>query len=152
MTKNDILNYLLAISRIYLALVFLIGGLDKINNLAVFAQSIENYRILPIYTINIFAIIIPWIEVLAGFLLLIGLFIKENSAIIFSMLFIFTTAIIIAIFRNLDIDCGCMGTSDGQKVELFKVVENILLIIFSLLSFKYPYQKLTYIKLSTKIL
>lgn len=151
MTKNDILNYLLAISRIYLALVFLIGGLDKINDLSGFAQSIENYRILPIYSINIFAIIIPWLEVITGFLLLIGLFIKENSAIILGLLFIFTTAVIIAIFRNLDIDCGCMGTSDGQKVGLLKVAENTLLIIFSILSFKYPFQKLTYIKLNTKI-
>lgn len=151
MTKNDILNYLLAISRIYLALFFLIGGLDKINDLSGFAQSIENYRILPIYSINIFAIIIPWLEVITGFLLLIGLFIKENSAIILVLLFIFTTAVIIAIFRNLDIDCGCMGTSDGQKVGLLKVVENTLLIIFSILSFKYPFQKLTYIKLNRNI-
>lgn len=151
MTKNDILNYLLAISRIYLALVFLIGGLDKINDLSGFAQSIENYRILPIYSINIFAIIIPWLEVITGFLLLIGLFIKENSAIILVLLFIFTTAVIIAIFRNLDIDCGCMGTSDGQKVGLLKIAENTLLIIFSILSFKYPFQKLTYIKLNRNI-
>lgn len=146
MNKEVIINYLIAITRIYLSLIFIISGLDKINDLATFAQSIENYRILPSYFVNIFAAIIPWIEVVSGGLLLLGIFIKENSAIILTMLTIFTVAILSAVIRDLDIDCGCQGTYDGQKVGLLKIIENVSLLVIAILSIKFPKQVLTFLK------
>ena len=146
MNKKQIIEYAIAITRIYLALVFILSGLDKINDLSTFAQSIENYRLLPIYLINIFTIIIPWLEVITGVFLLLGIYIKENSVIILSLLVIFTFGVIIAVMRNLDIDCGCQGTYDGQKVGLLKILENVSLIVVAFLSFKFPEQVLTFIK------
>lgn len=146
MNKKLFIEYGIAVTRLYLALVFILSGIDKINDLAGFAQSIENYRILPIYAVNIFAIIIPWIEVVAGGLLLIGLYIRENSLIIGTLTVIFTIAVIIAVLKGLDIDCGCMGTHDGQKVGLIKMIENISLIIVAYLSIKFPKQALTFIR------
>ena len=146
MTKKQIIDYAIAITRIYLALVFILSGLDKINDLSGFAQSIENYRLLPISVVNIFAIIIPWIEVVAGGLLLVGIYIRENSIIIFTLLLVFTISIASAVLRNLDIDCGCQGTFDGQKVGMLKIIENTALIIVSILSIKLPKQVLTFVK------
>ncbi len=146
MKKKKIIDYAIAFTRIYLALVFIISGLDKINDLSSFAQSIENYRILPISVINILAIILPWIELVTGVFLLVGIYIKENAFLIFSLLLIFTISIASAVLRNLDIDCGCQGTFDGQKVGILKIIENAALMIVSLLSIKFPNQKLTYFK------
>lgn len=146
MNKKLFVEYGIAITRLYLALVFIFSGIDKINDLAGFAQSIENYRILPIYLVNIFAIVIPWIEVVAGGLLLIGLYIRENSLIIGTLTGIFTIAVLIAMLKGLDIDCGCMGTHDGQKVGLIKIIENISLIIVAYLSMIFPKQALTFIR------
>jgi uncharacterized membrane protein YphA (DoxX/SURF4 family) len=146
MNKNQIINYAIAFTRIYLALVFIISGLDKINDLNGFAQSIENYRLIPVEFVNIFAIIIPWIEVVTGGLLLLGIFIKENSLLIFLLLLVFTLSILSAVLRNLDIDCGCQGTFDGQKVGILKIIENTALMIVSVLSFMFPKQVLTFLK------
>ena len=146
MTKKQIIDYAIAITRIYLALVFILSGLDKINDLNSFAQSIENYKLLPISMVNILAIIIPWIEVVAGGLLLVGIYIRENSIIIFTLLLVFTISIASAVLRNLDIDCGCQGTFDGQKVGMLKIIENVALIIVSVLSIKLPKQVLTFVK------
>jgi len=146
MNKKKIVDYAISLTRLYIALVFILSGLDKINDLSSFAQSIENYRILSISLINILAIIIPWLEVIAGALLLLGIFIKENSLIIFTLLIIFTVAIFTAVLRNLDIDCGCQGTFDGQKVGILKIIENIALFFFAFLSIKFPKQALTFIK------
>lgn len=146
MTRSQFINYLIAITRIYLALVLILSGLDKINNLTVFADSIANYKILPVQFINILAIIIPWIEVVVGGLLLLGIYIKENSVISFSVLLIFTLAVLSAVIRNLDIDCGCQGTFNGQKVGIIKILENLLLLFFAYLSVKFPKQILTFIK------
>jgi uncharacterized membrane protein YphA (DoxX/SURF4 family) len=146
MNKKIIIDYLIAITRIYLALVFILSGLDKIGNLSAFATSIENYDLFPIQIINLFAIVIPWIEVITGGLLLLGFYIKENSIIIGTLLTIFTLAVLSAVIRNLDIDCGCQGTFDGQKVGMLKIIENVSLIIVSILSIKFPRQVLTFVR------
>lgn len=146
MNKNKIVEYAIAFTRIYLALVFILSGLDKINDLTTFAQSIENYRILPIGIVNIIAIIIPWLELVAGGLLLLGFYIKENSTIILSLLIVFTISVISAVLRNLDIDCGCQGTSDGQKVGMLKIIENVSLMIVAILNIMRPKQLFVFIK------
>lgn len=122
-------KYLLLLSRIILAFVFIFAGAEKISNPEQFAVAISNYKIFPIFSLNVIAITLPWLEVVAGLLLLLGISIKENSAIIGSLMIIFTFLVFSALLRGLDIDCGCFGTSDGQKVGLLKIVENISLII-----------------------
>lgn len=146
MNKNKIIDYAIALTRIYLALVFILSGLDKINDLNTFAQSIENYRILPVSIVNIVSIIIPWVELVAGALLLLGFYIRENSTIILSLLVIFTLSVISAVLRNLDIDCGCQGSFDGQKVGLVKIIENVALMVVAILSINIPNQVLVLIK------
>jgi uncharacterized membrane protein YphA (DoxX/SURF4 family) len=136
--KKIITNkYFLLTMRILLSLTFIISGIEKISNPEEFAQSIENFRVLPFFSINIFALSLPWLEVLTGILLFFGVKVKENSFVITGMLMVFTLGIILAIFRNLDIDCGCFGTLHAQKVGLLKVIENLALIIFSILVFLY---------------
>lgn len=146
MNKQKIINYLIALTRLYLGVYFILSGLGKINNLEYFANSIENYRIFPIVIINILAVTIPWIELISGSLLLLGIFVRENSIIIATLLFLFTLAVISAVIRNLNIDCGCSGTIDGQKVGFLKIIENVALFIVSLVSIKFPSQVMRFVK------
>jgi len=130
--KNIYSNkYLLLIIRIILGFIFIYAGAEKISDPEAFAISISNYRLLPIATVNFFAISLPWIELVAGVLLIFGIAVKENSSILFSMLLVFTIAIVISLFRGLSIDCGCFGK--GSQIGLFKLGENTLMIIGSFL-------------------
>lgn len=124
-------KYLLLIIRIVLGFIFIYAGAEKISDPEGFAISISNYRLLPIETLNIFAITLPWIELVAGVLMLFGIAVKENSSIICSMLLVFTIAIVISLFRGLSIDCGCFGK--GNQIGLLKLGENTLMIIGSFL-------------------
>jgi uncharacterized membrane protein YphA (DoxX/SURF4 family) len=129
--KNLLSNkYFLFVVRITLAFIFIYAGTEKISDPEGFAISISNYRLLPVSTLNFFAITLPWIEIITGILLISGIFVKENSTIIFSLLLIFTIAIVISLFRGLSIDCGCFGK--GTQVGLLKLTENMLMIIGSL--------------------
>ena len=107
--------------------VFIYAGAEKISDPEAFAISISNYRLLPTAAINFFAITLPWIELVAGILLIFGIAVKENSSILFSMLLVFTIAIVISLFRGLSIDCGCFGK--GTQIGLYKLGENSLMII-----------------------
>lgn len=124
-------KYLLFIIRVVIAFIFIYAGAEKISNPDDFALSISNYRLLPIASLNFFAVILPWIEIISGILLLFGISVKENSAIILSLLLLFTIAIVISLFRGLSIDCGCFGK--GTQIGLFKLGENLLMIVGSLL-------------------
>lgn len=123
-------KYYILISRYILGTVFIYAGAEKISNPDAFAQAILNYKLFPIWIINITAITLPWIELVTGILLLFGMYIRINSGIIFSLLLLFEFAIIISLFRGLNIDCGCFG--GGTKIGITKLLENFLLILISI--------------------
>lgn len=136
---NNILNnkYLLLIIRVVLGFVFVYAAVTKISDPEGFSQAIYNYKFLPLFLVNIFAIILPWIELSAGVLLIFGISAKENSAIISGMLVVFIIAVLISLFRGLDINCGCFGTVDGSKVGLQKILENIGLLALGFILIKF---------------
>ena len=130
-------KYLLFLFRIILGFVFIYAGILKISDPAGFSEVINNYKLLPLLFVNFFAITLPWIEVVAGLFLLFGISVKENSFIISIMLVVFIFAIVISLGRGLNIECGCFGTSSGTKVGIIKLLENIILLILSLLLTKF---------------
>jgi len=130
-------KYLLFLFRIILGFVFIYAGILKISDPAGFSEVINNYKLLPLLFVNFFAITLPWIEVVAGLFLLFGISVKENSFIISIMLVVFIFAIVISLGRGLNIECGCFGTSSGTKVGIIKLVENFVLLTFSLLLTKF---------------
>ena len=120
-------KFLLFLLRILLGFVFIYAGAEKISDAAGFSTSIANYRLLPIFMINFFAITIPWIEIVAGSMLILGISVKENAAIITAMLSVFIIAIGISLIRGLDIECGCFGT--GNQIGIQKIIENSFMFI-----------------------
>ena len=130
-------KYLLLLCRIVLGVVFIYAAVSKAAGPEGFSQSIANYKLLPLFLINIFAIILPWIELCAGLLLIFGVSIKENAAILSGLLIVFIIAIVISLVRGLDIDCGCFGTVDGTKVGIQKILENTGLLIIGLILIKF---------------
>ena len=130
-------KYLLLIFRVIVSFVFIYAAIEKISDPASFSDAIDNYRLLPLFLVNFFAITLPWIELVVGILLLFGVRVKENSFIISVLLVVFLVAIIISLARGLNIDCGCFGTINGTKIGLEKIVENIVLLFmsFSLMKF-----------------
>ena len=116
-----ILNFIL---RLTLSGVFIAAGALKIVDPAAFATDISNYRMLPHEWINLLAITLPWIEVVAGLLLLIGIWKRTNALLIALMLVVFLAAISQAVARNLNIKCGCFGTTEGRKVGLVAIAED----------------------------
>lgn len=100
----------LTLLRVALGVVFVAASLDKLRSPSAFAQNIANYRLLPYQAIDVVAIVLPWLELLAGILLALGFWIRANATIVNALLLVFIVAISQAIWRGLDISCGCFNT------------------------------------------
>lgn len=77
----------------------------------------------------------PWIEIVAGILLVFGIAVKENAFIINVMLIVFIVAISISLARGLSIDCGCFGK--GNQIGIQKLIENTLMFFAGVLLILY---------------
>jgi uncharacterized membrane protein YphA (DoxX/SURF4 family) len=130
-------KYFLLTIRIVLGFVFIFAAISKATEPDAFAIAISNYKLLPLFSLNFLAIILPWLELCAGIMLVFGISIKENSAILSGLLLIFIIAIAISLGRGLNIDCGCFGTVGGAKVGIQKILENIGLLILGLILVKF---------------
>lgn len=137
-------------ARTILGFVFVYAAISKAAEPESFAIAIANYKLLPDFLINISAIILPWIELCAGLLLLFGISVKENSAILSGLLIIFIAAIFISLLRGLDIECGCFGTVNGSKVGMIKIIENAGLLILGLILLKND-SKILYLRNSVEV-
>jgi putative oxidoreductase len=89
-----------------------------------FADSVLNYRLPPRELNNLVAITFPWIELLAGGLLMCGTWKRASTLVITVLMVVFLIAIGQAVARGLNISCGCFGTVEGRKVGLTALAED----------------------------
>jgi len=114
--------------RLVLGGAFIVAGTLKFLQPATFAADIGNYRLLPHEAINLLAITLPWIEVVAGVLLVLGFWRRASAAVIAVLLIIFLTAIGQALARGLDVRCGCFGTVEARKVSALALGQDAALL------------------------
>jgi putative oxidoreductase len=103
--------------RVQLALgaLFVAASLPKIIDPPSFAHMIYNYRIVPAPVINLMALTMPWVELLCGLALILGVWRRAALGLIAAMLIVFIVAIGINLGRGNAIDCGCFNVADAGK-------------------------------------
>ena len=129
MTKIISNKYLLFVLRLILGILFIYSAFTKLTDLEYFSKSLYNYRLLPEGSLNFFALIIPWLELIIGILLIAGIYVRENALLGTVLMTVFIAAIAIAIGRGLDIECGCFGTKDGSRVGAMKIIEDVFILL-----------------------
>jgi uncharacterized membrane protein YphA (DoxX/SURF4 family) len=117
---------------IELGLVFIFAALwppSKVGDPAGFAQSIYNYRMVPEVLLNLMGVLMPWLELVAGILIITGPLVRGSAFMIGFMLLVFIIAISAALFRGLDISCGCFSTGGGHGVAVDLLIRDVLMFI-----------------------
>ena len=97
-------------ARLYLAHVFIFACWFKILDPAGFALSVATYQLLPLPLINITALVMPWTELLAGAMLLLGLRVRAAALLVCAMMVVFMVALAWALYLGLDMSCGCFAS------------------------------------------
>ncbi|MEA2338847.1 MAG: hypothetical protein QOE82_2854 [Thermoanaerobaculia bacterium] len=105
--------------RVQLALgaIFVIAAIPKIADPPSFAHMIYNYRLVPGSLINLSALVMPWVELLAGLALILGVWKVAARNVVGILLAVFIIAISINLARDNAIDCGCFNVADRGKTH-----------------------------------
>jgi len=121
----------LLVFRIVLGGLFVYAGAAKALTPLDFAQNVRNYQLVGQSLSFIAALILPWLEILAGAFLVLGIW-RRGAALVVSALLVFFIALtVVTMVRGLDVDCGCFGALD-RKAGLGVILEDLGMLYLGL--------------------
>lgn len=115
--------------QIALGLFFVIAALPKIADPPSFAHMIYNYRIVPSALLTFMALVMPWIELLCGLALVLGIWRGTSRTIIGALLVTFIIAISINLARGNAIDCGCFDVTAAGRTRAERLADMKFVIL-----------------------
>ncbi len=139
------LPWLGLIARLTLGGVLLVAGYLKAFTPDKSQMAVRAYEVLPIWLANFLGIILPWLEIGAGILLILGVALRYASIFGGVLMLLFVIAISQAWARGLTIDCGCFGGGGQVDAKDTKYLQEILrdagLALLALYLISYPVTK-----------
>ena len=118
--------------RLLVAAMFLLAAPPKILDSTGFATAVDNYHFLPTALVNLWAMVLPWTELLVGVLLVIGLRsqrpldrVTDAAALLASLMYLsFVIALSWALAKGLNIDCGCFSTKGTATINYWYLLRD----------------------------
>lgn len=139
MTARGFLHWrghaLLALAaRWYLGAVFALACWHKIVDPGLFALDVATYQFLPLPLVNVFAIVLPWVELVAAVLLVIAFRTEAAALLVALMMLAFLVALGHALHLGLDMSCGCFAGSgaEADPISWRTIVRDLIWLLLAL--------------------
>jgi uncharacterized membrane protein YphA (DoxX/SURF4 family) len=111
-----------------LAAFFVVAGVAKVADPPGFAHEIHNFGIVPGFAVNAMALVLPWLEIVVGIALFVGIARRTATRILAFLLVVFIAALSINLARGKPVDCGCFGASTTPKTPQQRLLDMKLVI------------------------
>jgi putative oxidoreductase len=120
-------------ARALLVVVFAWACIHKIVDPGDFGLQVATYQILPFYLVNVFALVLPWLELVAAGLLALGLWTRAAALTTCGMNLVFIVAVALALRADLQLGCGCFASSQaGEQMTVELIWRDIGLLAVGL--------------------
>lgn len=106
------------VARLALGGVLVVAGGLKVGNPLGSARAVQAYDVMPFELARWIGYGLPWLEIVVGVLLVLGLFTRVSAVVGGLLMLAFVVGIAQAWARGLTIDCGCFG--GGGQVDASK--------------------------------
>ncbi|MFP4069025.1 MAG: MauE/DoxX family redox-associated membrane protein [Opitutales bacterium] len=120
--------------RLVVAGVFVTAAIEKILDPVAFEGAILSYRVAGAALAGWTALLLPWLELVTGFGLLLRPIRRTSGCILGLLLLGFIGLHISAWTRGLDIDCGCFGAPEETVGYHWLILRNSALLAATLWS------------------
>ncbi len=127
-----IADVVVLVLRVGIGLLFVAAGIAKIGHATEFAAQIAGFRLLPQPVIAPMALVLPFLEVMLGAYLAIGLFTRVSAWTAALLLALFDTAIASAVVRGMTVSCGCFGPNDTTVTTWAEVARDAVLVVIAI--------------------
>jgi putative oxidoreductase len=113
-SPNKLLRMVLLLLRLAVGGIFVYAAWTKLREpWALFAFSIDAYHVLPEWAVTLVARTLPWVELMAGLLLVAGRWMRISTVATSALLTLFFGLMVRAYARGEAIDCGCFGPGEA---------------------------------------
>ena len=107
--RERVLDVVGTLARLFLGIVLIYAGATKIGHPLTAQRAVQAYEIFPDGLANTIGLALPFLEVILGVLLVLGLFTRPVAIVSTLLMVAFIIGISQAWARGLTIDCGCFG-------------------------------------------
>ena len=107
--RERLLDVVGLVLRLFLGVVLIYAGATKIGHPLTAQRAVQAYELLPDGLANTIGLALPFLEVILGVLLVLGLFTRPVAIVSTLLMVAFIIGISQAWARGLTIDCGCFG-------------------------------------------
>ncbi len=118
--------WLCALARLYMGYVFVGASIHKIADPTGFALDVATYQLLPLWLINITALILPCTELVAGVMIIVGFRTRAAALLLAAMMVVFMVGLGWALHLDLDMTCGCFASSsEGDSISSMTMLRDV---------------------------
>lgn len=116
--------------RLGLGAAFIWASWHKILAPDLFAKILYGYGVFPNASINLLAIGVPFVELVAGICLILGIYKRSGLVLINAMLTGFILIIGFNLVRGHEFDCGCfsLGSSQGPGSAWGLLIRDLIML------------------------
>jgi uncharacterized membrane protein YphA (DoxX/SURF4 family) len=107
--RERLLDVVGLLARLFLGIVLVYAGATKIGHPLTAQRAVQAYEIFPDTIANTIGLALPFLEIILGALLVLGLFTRPVAIVSTLLMVAFIVGISQAWARGLTIDCGCFG-------------------------------------------
>jgi len=109
------------LARLVLGITYLVAGIDKGVNLEQTKRATRAFQILPYDLANLWGTFMPFLEVVLGVLLIIGLLTRFTAVLGGLLMVAFIIGIASVWARGISIECGCFGGGGASATTHYPV-------------------------------
>ena len=126
------MDKLIFVVRLLLGGLLLAAGILKAHDgPAASVSTVVGYRILPQFAIAPLGVALPYLEIILGGSLVIGLFTRAVAWIASAQFLVFAIAVASLVIRQIQADCGCFGSSVATPPSWGHVAGDLLLALLA---------------------
>ncbi|MEJ2200645.1 MAG: MauE/DoxX family redox-associated membrane protein [Desulfuromonadaceae bacterium] len=128
--------YLYHFCRLLLGGLFLYAGVVKANDVSAFARDVANYQLLPYAWNYLVAATFPYVEAIAGLLLILNFRVRPAALLLAVMTLVFMLALGTVVVRGMNIDCGCFNPGQGHTSAALALLRDVGILLLALLTLR----------------
>lgn len=107
--RPRVLDVVGLLARLFLGIVLVVAGFAKVGRPLTAQRAVQAYEIMPMGLAGYVGLALPFLEIVLGALLVLGLFTRPVAIVSTLLMVAFVIGISQAWARGLTIDCGCFG-------------------------------------------